>query len=606
MSLRSVLLLSSLLMGGSLSACQSPDTTYEDETADVAMPASGPGMVAAANPYAVEAGAEILRGGGSAVDAAVAVQAVLGLVEPQSSGLGGGAFLVLHDPETQKTWTYDGRETAPAAATSALFLDENGDPVRYFDGIASGRSTGAPGAMAMLGMAHADYGKLAWADTLNSAVTLADEGFIVSPRMASLVARMGRFVLPRDDNARAYFFVDGNPEEPIPEGFLRDNPAYADTLRALQADPRALLTGPIAQAIVDKTREEPRPGALSLEDLANYQPVKKEALCSSYRDYRLCAAPPPSSGGVGVQAILGTLESFDMAAMGPSVEGWHTFIEASQLAYTDRDQYVADSAFVDVPVEAMLDDDYLSQRANLIQPDQALSTYEAGDLGEAGADATAEVPGTSHFTIVDSDGLIVSMTTTVEAPFGSQRMVNGFMLNNQLTDFSFRPVDSEGRPIANRVEPGKRPRSSMAPHIVFAPDGSLAFTTGSPGGNAILAYTAKSIVGIIDWGLSVQGAIELPNVIARNGSVRLEAKDLPDEDTDEVQRAGPAKEFGLESEIIEGLEAKGHKVVRSRGEISGLHIIQRQADGTLVGGADPRREGTVVTVMPDEIAQTDG
>lgn len=604
MKLRSNLLLSAVLLSG-LSACQSAQPDASSPALEVAQTQPGPAMVAAANPYAVEAGAEILRAGGSAVDAAVAVQAVLGLVEPQSSGLGGGAFLVLHDPKTQQTWTYDGRETAPSAATSSLFLDESGAPLRYFDGIASGRSTGVPGAMAMLGMAHEDYGKLAWSETLEGAVSLAEDGFIVSPRMADLVARMGQYVLPRDDNARAYFFVEGNPETPIPEGFVRDNPDYAETLRALQADPRALLKGPIAQAIIDKTHEEPRPGSLTLEDMANYQPIKKEALCSNYRAYRLCSAPPPSSGGVGVQAILGILESFDMAALGPSVEGWHYFIEASQLAYADRDQYVGDPDFVDVPVGAMLDKDYLARRADSIQPGQALGSYEAGDLGAMGEDATAEVPGTSHFTIVDSDGLIVSITTTVEAPFGSQRMVGGFMLNNQLTDFSFRPVDADGNPIANRVEAGKRPRSSMAPHIVFASDGSLAFTTGSPGGNSILAYTAKSMVGIIDWGLSVQEAIELPNVIARNGSVRLEAKDLPAEETDEVQRAGPAEEFGMESDIINGLESMGHTVVRSRGEISGLHIIQRQEDGTLVGGADPRREGTVILVSPQDVHAAD-
>ncbi|MEM7728213.1 MAG: gamma-glutamyltransferase [Pseudomonadota bacterium] len=554
------------------------------------------GMVAAANPHATEAGARMLRAGGSALDAAVAVQAVLGLVEPQSSGLGGGAFLVLHDPDTNETWTYDGRETAPSGATSELFLGDDGQPLRYFDGIASGRSTGVPGAVAMLGMAHADYGRLNWAETLEPAIELAEDGFEVSPRMADLVARMGKFVLPRDDNARAYFFVDGDPEQPIPAGFLRDNPAYASTLRALQADPRALLSGPIAQSIIDKTREEPLPGTLTLADMAAYQPIKKSALCSTYRAYRLCSAPPPSSGGVGVQAILRTLESFDMSAAGPSLAGWHLFIEASQLAYADRDRYVGDPAFVDVPVQAMLDADYLSERAGLIDAGTALSTYDAGDLGPAGIDATGEVPGTSHFTIVDADGLIVSMTTTVEAPFGSQRMVGGFMLNNELTDFSFAPVDAQGRPVANRVQPGKRPRSSMAPHIVFGPGGDFAFTTGSPGGNAILAYTAKSVVGLIDWNLSVQEAIELPNVIARNGSVRLEAKDLPEEDTEEVQRAGPAQEFGLPSDIIEGLEALGHEVVRSRGEISGLHIIRRTEDGTLEGGADPRREGTVARV----------
>ena len=557
-------------------------------------------MVAAANPLAAEAGARMLRAGGSAVDAAVAVQAVLGLVEPQSSGLGGGAFLVLHDPATDQTWTYDGRETAPSAATSALFLDEDGAPLRYFDGIASGRSTGVPGAMAMLGLAHADYGRLDWAQTLEPALGHATDGFEVSPRMADLVARMGRFVLPRDPEARAYFFVDGDTERPLPVGFLRDNPAYADTLRALQDNPRALLEGPIAQAIIEKTKAEPLPGAMTLGDMAAYRPVKKPALCSTYRDYRLCSAPPPSSGGVGVQAILGLLENFDMSAIGPGVDGWHLFIEASQLAYADRDRYVGDPAFVDVPTGAMLAKPYLRSRAGLIKRDAALATYAAGDPAgfKPGEDATAEVPGTSHFTVVDKDGLIVSMTTTVEAPFGSQRMVGGFMLNNQLTDFSFRPSDEAGNPIANRVQPGKRPRSSMAPHIVFAPDGELAFTTGSPGGNAILAYTAKSVVGMIDWGLSPQDAIELPNVIARGGTVRLEAKDLPEEETEEVQRAGPAQEFGLESDVIAGLEALGHEVVRSRGEISGLHIIALK-DGELVGGADPRREGVAIAVEPE-------
>ena len=581
-----------------LAACTAPDTT--EPPRDTAPMPPRTAMVAAANPLAVEAGADMLRRGGSALDAAVAVQAVLGLVEPQSSGLGGGAFLVLHDPNTGQTFAYDGRETAPAAATSALFLNEAGEPLRYFDGIASGRSTGVPGAMAMLGMAHADYGALEWADTLEPAIELAEAGFEVSPRMADLVARMGRFVLPRDPEARAYFFVDGDPAQPLPVGFTRDNPAYADTLRALQSDPRALLSGPIAQAIIDKTRAEPLPGSLTLEDMAAYRPLKQQALCSRYRDYRLCSAPPPSSGGVGVQAILGLLEPYDMRAIGPTLEGWHLFIEASQLGYADRDRYIGDPAFVEVPTTAMLEKPYLRSRSALIRTDAALGTYEAGDPAgfRPGADATGEVPGTSHFTVVDADGLVVSMTTTVEAPFGSQRMVGGFMLNNQLTDFSFRPEDADGNPIANRVQPGKRPRSSMAPHIVFAPNGELAFTTGAPGGNAILAYTAKSVVGLIDWGLSPQEAIELPNVIARGGTVRLEARGLPVEDTDEVQRAGPAEAFGMDPALIDGLEALGHEVVRSRGEISGLHIIALE-DGELVGGADPRREGAVARVELD-------
>lgn len=595
---KNTLILSSaaLILSAALPACQVTPQSSEEPSADAPAQGLTMGMVAAANPYAAEAGAKILRGGGSALDAAVAVQAVLGLVEPQSSGLGGGAFLVLHDPKTAQTWTYDGRETAPMAATSALFLGDDGEPLRYFDGIASGRSTGVPGAVAMLGEAHADYGRLDWAQTLQPALDLAENGFIVSPRMADLVARMGQYVLPRDPEARDYFFVDGDPAKPVPEGYVLKNSAYADTLRAIADNPRALLEGPIAAAIIAKTQAAPRPGAMTLDDMAAYRPVKKPALCSDYRGHRLCSAPPPSSGGVGVQAILGLLEPMDMSAMGPSIAGWHAFIEASFLGYADRDLYVGDPDFVTVPTEAMLDKDYLKKRSAMIKSDAALGDYPAGDLMPAGEDATAEVPGTSHFTVVDKDGLIVSMTTTVESAFGSQRMVGGFMLNNQLTDFSFRPVDKDGKPIANRVQPGKRPRSSMGPHIVFAPNGEFLFTTGSPGGNSILAYNAKSIVGMIDWGLSPQDAIELPNVIARNGRVRMEAKNISLEQTDEVQRAGPAQEFGMDSAVIEGLEAMGHEIVRSRGEISGLHIIYRNADGTLTGGADPRREGVAIAV----------
>ena len=591
---RALFLSSALLLAACGAPDRGPDAAFEAAATEPA--GYGTAMVAAANPLATEAGAEVLRAGGSAVDAAVAVQAVLGLVEPQSSGLGGGAFLILHDPSTDQTFAYDGRETAPAAATPELFLGEDGEPLRYFDAIASGRSTGAPGAIAMLGMAHEDYGQLDWESLFEPAIELAEDGFVVSPRMADLVKRMGAFVLAEDPEARDYFFIDGDKTRPIGAGFRRDNPAYAATLRAIQQNPRALLEGPIARAIVAKTQAGPRPGLLSVDDLARYQPVRHEALCSTYRSYRLCSAPPPSSGGVGVQAILGALEPLEMSATGPdTVLGWHRFIEASQLGYADRDRYVGDAAFVDVPVEAMLDKDYLAGRSAMISEDAALGEYSAGDLGPAGLDSTREVPGTSHFTVVDADGLVVSMTTTVEAPFGSQRMVGGFMLNNQLTDFAFRPVDADGAPAANRVQPGKRPRSSMAPHIVFAPDGELAFTTGSPGGNAILAYTAKSVVGMVDWGLSPQAAIELPNVIARNGRVRLEAKGLPEEETDEPQRAGPAQEFGMDPELVDGLEALGHEVVRSRGEISGLHIIAVR-NGELVGGADPRREGTVAVV----------
>ena len=475
-----------------------------------------------------------------------------------------------------------------------MFLDpETGEPLRYFDGIASGRSTGVPGAVVMLHMAHQDYGKMKWGEQLGSAIELAEQGFKVSPRMASITARMGRFALKNDSDAKDYFYLEDG-KTTIPEGFIRDNQPYAQTLKAIAANPRALLEGPIAEAIIAKTREEPLPGTLSLQDMAEYKPIKSEALCSTYREHIICGPQPPASGGVAVQAILRILENFDMASLSPtSSKAWHTFAEASFLAYADRSKYVADPEFVEVETGLMLNRDYLKSRAALIQDDKAIKDVKAGNPSAfiRGQDATPDSPGTSHFTIVDNDGLTVSMTTTVEAPFGSQRMTNGFMLNNQLTDFSYRVVDKEGLPIANAPAPRKRPRSSMSPHIIFNPDGEFLFTTGSPGGNSIIAYTAKTIVGIIDWKLSPQEAIELPNLIARRGRVSVEAKGIINEKTQEIDRGSPAEEFGLAKEIVAELEAKGHKVRRSAGEFSGLHIIYRNPDGSLVGGADPRREG---------------
>ena len=579
----------------SLSACKAPKTNISQPEFSISTTqAKSDGMVAAANPLATQAGVDILKAGGSAVDAAIAVQAVLGLVEPQSSGLGGGAFMLIYDPQTTKVWDYNGREAAPAGVTPEMFLDpETGEPLRYFDGIASGRSTGVPGAVVMLHMAHQDYGKMKWGEQLGSAIELAEQGFKVSPRMASITARMGRFILKNDSDAKDYFYLEDG-KTTIPEGFIRDNQPYAQTLKAIAANPRALLEGPIAEAIIAKTREEPLPGTLSLQDMAEYKPIKSEALCSTYREHIICGPQPPASGGVAVQAILRILENFDMASLSPtSSKAWHTFAEASFLAYADRSKYVADPEFVEVETGLMLNRDYLKSRAALIQDDKAIKDVKAGNPSAfiRGQDATPDSPGTSHFTIVDNDGLTVSMTTTVEAPFGSQRMTNGFMLNNQLTDFSYRVVDKEGLPIANAPAPRKRPRSSMSPHIIFNPDGEFLFTTGSPGGNSIIAYTAKTIVGIIDWKLSPQEAIELPNLIARRGRVSVEAKGIINEKTQEIDRGSPAEEFGLAKEIVAELEAKGHKVRRSAGEFSGLHIIYRNPDGSLVGGADPRREG---------------
>ena len=552
------------------------------------------GMVASANPLATQAGVDVLKAGGSAVDAAIAVQAMLGLVEPQSSGLGGGAFMVLYDPKTANVIAYNGRETAPSTVTDQLFIDpETGEPMRRFSAFASGISTGVPGAVVMLHQAHEDYGKLPWGPQMDAAIKTAQNGFSVSPRMNNITARMGKFALKNQKAARDYFFLEDGVT-PLPVGFNRDNPAYADSLRAIQKNPRALLEGPIAQQIIDVINARPNPGSLTLADMAAYQPKKTQALCSSYRGYTICGAQPPASGGVAVQAILRIAENFDMAEIGPSADGWHLFAEASFLAYADRDKYVADPDFIKVETEKMLGMDYLKSRAALISLDSAMTDVKAGAPSDfkRGQDATPDNPGTSHFTIVDSDGLVVSMTTTIEAPFGSQRMAAGFMLNNQLTDFSFRAIDEQGKPIANAPAGQKRPRSSMAPTIVFNPQGEFLFSTGSPGGNSIIAYTAKTIIGILDWGLTPQEAIELPNVIARNGKIRMEAKGLKDETTQEIDRGSPAEEFGLSPEIISALEAKGHDIVRSKGEFSGLHIIYRNSDGRLIGGADPRREGT--------------
>jgi len=579
-----------------LAACKGVDAPPAGDTKSlniISTPAPNTGMVAAANPLATEAGLKVLREGGSAVDAAIAVQATLGLVEPQSSGLGGGAFMVLYDPKSAKVWAYDGREEAPAGASPEMFLDaETGKPRNYFQRTGSGQATGTPSAIVMLHKAHEDYGRMEWGAQLTGSIELAEDGFRVSPRMAGMVTRMAPYILKNDPEARAYFFTDDG--EPIPEGFLRDNQPYAETLRAIAENPRALLEGEIAEDIIAKVRAEPFPGTLTLDDMAKYEPRKAEALCTTYRAHTVCGAQPPASGGVAVQSILGTLENFDIADAGNSAEGWHLFSEASFLAYADRDKYVADSKFVDVPVAEMLDKAYLKSRAALIQPNTANDDVKAGDpvAYARGKDATPDTPGTSHFTVVDKDGLTVSMTTTIEGAFGSQRMVRGFLLNNQLTDFSSYAKDSDGVLIANRVAPGKRPRSSMSPHIVFAPSGEFLFTTGSPGGNSIIAYTAKTIVGMIDWELSPQEAIDLPNVIARNGTLRLEAQNLRDAETDELDRGAGAKEFGMAEDVVSALEAMGHKVRRSGGEISGLHIIYRQADGTLIGGADPRREGS--------------
>lgn len=528
-------------------------------------------MVAAANPLAVEAGLAVLRRGGSAVDAAVAVQAVLGLVEPQSSGLGGGAFLLYRDGRSGRLTVYDGREVAPRAATPALFLGADGKPLPFFTAVLSGRSTGVPGAIAMLGLAQREHGRVRWPGLFNDAARLAADGFIVSPRLAQSIA----LPLPQTkapDVARYFTKTDG---QRYAAGDRLRNPAYAATLRRIAAEgPAGLLTGPIAADIVARTHQGELAGAMTLADLAAYRPLKREALCRPYRVYVICSAPPPA-GGVGLIELMGLLERTDIPAAGPSPRGWTAFAQASRLMYADRDRYVGDPAFVSVPVAGLLAPDYLARRAALIPMLGAaapVAGVPAGAPPRLAPDRTAEPGGTTHFVIVDRWGDVVSMTTTVESVFGSGRMVDGFFLNNQLTDFSFSPTNPDGTAAANAVAPGKRPRSSMSPAIVLDRRGRLVMAVGSPGGNAIIAFVAKALVGTLDWKLPVQAALALPNVVARGSTIAVEA-----------DKMDPAS--------IAALRATGATISTKGGEGSGLHAIRVRPDGTLEGGADPRREG---------------
>jgi len=570
-----------MLAALAVAACNSGEETAPSTAASSGEPngqAATSGMVAAAHPDAVEAGLEVLRNGGDAVDAAIAVQTVLSLVEPQSSGIGGGAFMVRYDAATGQTVVYDGREMAPAAASEDLFIGEDGEPLGFVEAWRSGLSTGAPGVIAMLAMAHEDHGQTPWADAFQPAIALAEDGFEVAPRLNAIAQRMAQFTDIEDTGAAADYLFDENGEA-FPVGHVLTNADYAATLRAVAGDWRNFYTGDIAQEIIAAVGENPRPGALTLEDLAGYEPRRVEALCSPYRIYSVCSAPPPSSGGVAIGMILGILERFDLSQTGPdTVEGWRLFIEASRLAYADRDHYVGDPAYADVPVEGLLDRVYLSGRAGLIDPDQAIAQATHGTPPGAPVqpeDTTEDAPGTSHFVVVDADGDVVSMTTSVESPFGSGRMAGGFFLNNQLTDFAFEARDEDGRLRPNAVAPGKRPRSSMSPTIVLDEGGGFVLATGSPGGNSIIAYTAKTLVAMLDWGLSPQEAADLPNVVARGDVVRIED--------------------GFDPAIIEQLRTLGFEIEGGRGENSGIHIVRAGEDGALIGAADTRRDGIVGT-----------
>nr|WP_229736428.1 gamma-glutamyltransferase [Novosphingobium endophyticum] len=525
-------------------------------------------MVAAANPLATGVGVEILEAGGTAVDAAVAIQAVLGLVEPQSSGIGGGAFMVYYDAGTRKVTAYDGRETAPMQATRRLFLDDEGKPLSHFDAVLGGISTGVPGAIAMLDMAHRDHGRLPWADLFRPAEELAREGFIVSPRLADMIA-LKQAPQPSAPDAKRYFTrPDGTP---YVAGDRLKNPAYARTLqRIAKYGASGLLTGPIAQEIVDRVQEGPRPGTLTLADLAAYRPGSGPALCEPYRIYIVCTPQAPS-GGPGLQIALGILGQTDIHERGADDEkAWFQFAQASRLAYADRDRYIGDPAFVDVPVKGLLSPEYLKKRAALIGEKAGSVAFGVPEgAPEVGVDATAEPGGTSHFVIVDAKGNVVSMTTTVESIFGSGRMVGGFFLNNQLTDFSFSPANDDGTPAANAPAPGKRPRSSMAPTIVLTREGRFVAAAGSPGGSSIQAYNLKALVALLDWDMRPQEAVALPNLVAR--ADRFNADPFPEA-------------------IMRALAARGMPLSTARGENSGIQAIVATSHG-YEGGADPRREG---------------
>ena len=530
-------------------------------------------MVAAANPHAVQAGADVLAAGGTAADAYVAVQTVLGLVEPQSSGLGGGAFLVWFDASTGELTTLDGRETAPFAATVQLFQDENGEPLKFWDAVVGGRSVGTPGTPALMEAAHRYWGRLAWGPLFDAGINLAEEGFAVSPRLASLVAadvEKGR--LNRFEDTAAYFVPEGTP---LQVGATLKNPAYAATLRAIaEGGADAFYTGSIAAAIVDAVQgAEGNPGVLSLADLAAYQVKERPPVCVTYRAHDVCGMGPPSSGALAVGQILGVLDGFDLAALGPdSPEAWRLIGDASRLAFADRGLYMADSDYVPMPTKGLVDPAYLAERRALIPDDKALTEVSAGapvwdHAMRYAPDESLELPSTSHISIVDGYGNVLSVTTTIENGFGSRVMAEGFLLNNELTDFSFRS-HNEGRPIANRVEPGKRPRSSMSPTIVLK-DGAPVLAIGSPGGSRIIGYVATAIIAHLDWGLDVQKALALPHAVNRFGTYDLEA--------------------GTSAEgLSEALTDMGYEV-NVRDLTSGLHAIRIGDD--LQGGADPRREG---------------
>ena len=597
-----------IAFAGALAACQTPGTQAPDQaqqapspaqTSDAAQPegaspvqsSAAPAsvarpraavraskhMIAAANPHAARAGLSVLRAGGSAVDAAIAAQLVLNVVEPQSSGIGGGGFLMHFSAASGAIDAFDGRETAPATATADMFMKADGSRRKFHDVVPGGISVGVPGLLRMLQLAHAKHGKLAWAKLFEPAIKLASEGFKISPRLHALIKRDRH--LKKFAATRKYFFdADG---EAKPVGARLINAPLADSFRLIAligAD--AFYSGGIAQDIARAvTAAQPNPGGMTVKDLENYKAVARPPVCSFYRKWFVCGMGPPTSGGITVQQILGILQTRDLAVLkANSFDAVHFIAEASRLAFADRNRYIADPEFQEVPVNRLIDPGYLAGRAKLIRADQSMGKAEPGQISSGSADLGSQMEGakglsTSHISIVDSDGNAVALTSSIENAFGSRLMVRGFLLNNQLTDFAFVP-GAGSRAVANRAGPGKRPRSSMSPTLVVDGAGKLVLSLGSPGGTSIIGYVAKTIIAALDWDMDIQAAVDLPHFINRNGA----ATDL---------ERGTAI-IALKS----SLEAAGHKV-RTRPMTSGLHAI-RVRGGQLMGAADPRREGVAL------------
>jgi len=531
-------------------------------------------MAVTAHPLATRTAVDVLADGGSAVDAAVAAQMVLNLVEPQSSGIGGGAFMLYWDAVARRLYALDGRETAPAAADADYFRDVNGVPLKWHKAVVGGRAVGVPGTLHLLHTAHDLFGVRSWADLLEPAITLAIAGFAVSPRLAQSIAGAADRGLRQFPAARRYFFDENG--KPLKAGFMLRNPAFANTLRMIaQEGIEPFYQGPIASRLV-KTLESTSelPALMTREDLSEYRTILRPPVCASYRSYSVCGIGPPSSGMLTVGQILGLVERFDLPNMGPNPDSIHLILEASRLAFADRARYMADSDFVPVPVVGLLDSDYLARRSRIIRAESSIGKAPAGNPpGVLTANATIyqlETNGTSHLSVIDHLGNIVSMTTTIESGFGSRLMTDGFLLNNELTDFSF-VGERDGLEVANRVEGGKRPRSSMAPTIVFDSHGEPVLVTGSPGGSRIICYVLQSLVGVLDWNMSPQQAVSMLHFCNRNGTTELE----PAEGTVQLEAT---------------LRGLGHKV-RVRDLNSGLHLVQVLAGGHLLSGVDPRREG---------------